>query len=115
MEYHFIDGETAKAMMDAEKDFVLLDTRTQKEFDVCHLPGAILIPDTDIADEAEVKIPDKDTKIFVYCRTGRRSKLAMAELRDLGYTQLYEFGGIVDWKYEVVGDRSRAHLKAEEL
>ena len=74
--------------------------RTQEEFDSGHVPGAILIPDYEIKEKAPQVLTDKNQKILVYCRSGRRSKLACEELVNLGYTNLYEFGGINDWPYE---------------
>ena len=87
--------------MDTEKDYILLDVRTQEEYDEKHIPGAVLIPNTEIAELAETVMPDKDQLILVYCRSGRRSKLAAEALAELGYTNIREFGGIVDWPYEV--------------
>ncbi len=95
-----ITAEEAKKIMDTEKDYIILDVRTQEEFDEKHIPGAVLIPDYEIADKAEDLLPDKNQLILVYCRSGRRSKLAAEELVKLGYTNIREFGGIIDWPYE---------------
>ena len=92
----------AKAIMDNENGYVILDVRTQEEFDEAHIDGAILIPDYEIAVKAESVLKDKDQLILVYCRSGRRSKLAASELVSLGYTNVKEFGGIIDWPYETV-------------
>ena len=73
---------------------------TQEEYDEAHIPGAIVIPNTEIEARAESELPDKDQMILVYCRSGRRSKLAADILVELGYTNIYEFGGIIDWPYE---------------
>ena len=78
--------------------------RSREEYDQGHIPGAILIPDTEIEAKAADLLPDKDQLILVYCRSGRRSKLAAQSLADLGYTNIREFGGILDWPYEVVQD-----------
>ena len=78
-----------------------LDTREQYEFDEGHIPGAILIPYTEIDNKVKEIIPDKDKLILVYCRSGRRSKLASESLAKLGYTNVKEFGGIIDWHYEI--------------
>ncbi len=86
--------------MDTEKDYVILDVRTQEEFDEKHIPGAVLIPDYEITKKAEKILTDKGQLILVYCRSGRRSKLASEELLKLGYTNIKEFGGIIDWPYE---------------
>lgn len=99
--YMNITPETAKQIMDTSKDYVILDVRTQEEFDQAHIPGAILIPNDHISAEAERVLMDKNQLILVYCRSGRRSKLAAEELVKLGYTNIKEFGGIIDWPYEV--------------
>ncbi len=98
--YISINAEEAKKKMDEGESDVLLDVRTQSEYNEGHIPGAILIPDTEIKDRAEKELADKDAVILVYCRSGRRSKLAAQALADLGYTNIYEFGGIVDWPHE---------------
>ena len=95
-----ITAEEAKKIMDTEKDYIILDVRTQEEFDEKHIPGAVLIPDYEITDKAEDILTDKNQLILVYCRSGRRSKLAAEELVKLGYTNIKEFGGIIDWPYE---------------
>ena len=97
-----ITAEEAKALMDSEKNYIILDTRTQEEYDESHIPGAILIPYDEILEKAEGILTDKDQLILVYCRSGRRSKLASEDLVTLGYTNIREFGGIIDWPYEVV-------------
>ena len=97
-----ISAAEAKALMDSEKDYVIIDARTQEEYDAGHIPGAVLIPEYEIADRAESKLPDKNQLILVYCRSGRRSKIASQALVDLGYTNVKEFGGIIDWEYETV-------------
>lgn len=99
--YVEITAEDAKKIMDSGEDFVILDVREQDEFDQGHIPGAILIPYTKIANKAEEMLPDKDKQILVYCRSGRRSKIAAESLAALGYTNVKEFGGIMDWPYEV--------------
>ena len=98
--YMNISAQEAKEIMDKEKDYVILDVRTQEEYDEKHIPGAVLIPDYKIADKAEDILTDKNQLILVYCRSGRRSKLAAEELVKLGYTNIKEFGGIIDWPYE---------------
>ena len=102
--YDQISGAEAKALMDSESGYIILDTREQYEYDEGHIPGAILIPYGEIADLAEKELPDKDQLILVYCRSGRRSKIAAEELVKLGYTNVKEFGGIIDWEYETVRD-----------
>ena len=100
--YEQISGAEAKALMDSESGYIIIDARTQEEYDQGHIPGAILIPEYEIADRAEKELPDKNQLILVYCRSGRRSKIASEELVKLGYTNVKEFGGIIDWPYEVV-------------
>ena len=100
--YEQISGAEAKALMDSESGYIILDVREQYEYDEGHIPGAILIPYGEIADRAEKELPDKNQLILVYCRSGRRSKIAAEELVKLGYTNIKEFGGIIDWKYEIV-------------
>ena len=96
-----ITAEEAKKLMDSERDYVILDVRTQEEYDQGHIPGAVLIPDYEIKQSAQDILPDKDQLILVYCRSGRRSKNAAQVLAELGYTNIKEFGGILDWPYEV--------------
>ena len=100
--YEQITAEQAKTIMDTEKDYVIIDARTEEEFAEGHIENAILIPEYEIAERAEKELPDKEQLILVYCRSGRRSKIASDELVKLGYTNVKEFGGIIDWPYEVV-------------
>ena len=100
--YEQISAEQAKAIMDSETNYVIIDARTQSEFDEGHIPGAILMPEYEVAQRAESELPDKNQLILVYCRSGRRSKIAAQALVDLGYTNVKEFGGIIDWKYDTV-------------
>jgi len=102
--YMNITAHEAKEIMDNQTGYVILDVRTQEEYDSGHIPGAILIPDYEISTRAEAELPDKDQLILVYCRSGRRSKNAAEALVQLGYTNIREFGGIIDWPYEVVTD-----------
>ena len=100
--YEQITGEQAKHLMDTEEDFTIVDARTTEEFNEGHIEGAILIPEYEIGEKAQTEIPDKDRLILVYCRSGRRSKIASEALVDLGYTNVKEFGGIIDWQYDIV-------------
>ena len=100
--YKQITPKEAKDIMDSGEEYVLLDVREQYEYDEKHIPGAILIPYTQIDNNAEEMIPDKDKLILVYCRSGRRSKIASESLVKIGYTNVKEFGGIIDWPYETV-------------
>mgnify|MGYP000747572795 CR=1 FL=1 len=98
--YQQISQEEAKEMMDSQ-DVIILDVREQDEYDSGHIPGAMLLPagTIDEATAADV-IPEKDSTVLVYCRSGNRSKTASSTLADLGYTNIYEFGGINTWPYE---------------
>ena len=100
--YEQITAEQAKTIMDTEKDYVIIDARTEEEFAEGHIENAVLIPEYEIAVRAEKELPDKEQLILVYCRSGRRSKIASEELVKLGYINVKEFGGIIDWPYEVV-------------
>jgi len=100
--YEQITPEEAKKIMDTQKAYVIIDARTEAEFAEGHIEGAILIPEYEITQKAEQEIPDKDTLILVYCRSGRRSKIAAEALINLGYTNVKEFGGIIDWQYDIV-------------
>ena len=99
-DYQQISQEEAKEMMDTP-DVIILDVREQDEYDSGHIPGAVLLPVGTIDEEtaAEV-IPEKDSTVLVYCRSGNRSKTASSALAELGYTNIYEFGGINTWPYE---------------
>ncbi|MBE6765218.1 MAG: rhodanese-like domain-containing protein [Ruminococcaceae bacterium] len=98
--YVSISQEKAKQLMDSG-DCIILDVRTPEEYNEGHIPGAVLIPDYDIKTKAEQILTDKNALILVYCRSGRRSKNAARELAALGYTNVREFGGIIDWPYDI--------------
>lgn len=97
-----IDQETAKRMMEADDGHVIVDVRRQDEYDAGHLPGAILIPNESIVDERPAELPDLEQVILIYCRSGNRSKQAAQKLADMGYLNIYEFGGITTWTGEIV-------------
>ena len=99
--YEQISQSEAKEIMDSGKEYILLDVREQDEYDKGHIPGAMLIPYTEIEEKAAGALPGKDALILVYCRSGRRSKIAAERLASLGYTNIKEFGGIIDWQYEI--------------
>ena len=99
--YRRISAEEARQMMDAG-NVIVLDVRTQPEFAEGHIPEAVLLTDSDIAARAGEVLPDKDATILVYCRSGRRSEMAANKLVEMGYTGIHDFGGIIDWPYEVV-------------
>ncbi len=101
-EYKKITAEEAKAILDGEAPYLLLDVRTDEEFEAGRIGGAILIPDYELAERAEAELPDKDALILIYCRSGRRSANAARELIGMGYTNALDFGGIIDWPYETV-------------
>jgi rhodanese-related sulfurtransferase len=98
--YVNITAEEAKRIMDSEEGYIILDVRTQEEYDQGHIPGATQISHEEIKEKAEKVLTDKDQLILVYCRSGRRSKIAAEVLVELGYTNIKEFGGIIDWPYE---------------
>ena len=99
--YEQITPAEAKGIMDSEHNYIILDVRTEEEFAEGHIVGAILIPDYEITEKAESVLTDKDQQILVYCRSGRRSKNAANQLAELGYSNVKEFGGIIDWPYEI--------------
>ena len=101
--YLTLTPEEAKARLDEAEDVILLDVRTQEEFDGGHIPGAVCLPNEDIS--ADLPLPfDKDAEILVYCRSGRRSAEAAEKLADMGYANAADFGGIIDWPYETTTD-----------
>ena len=98
--YQQITQEEAKEMMDTQ-EVIILDVREQDEYDSGHIPGAVLLPVDSIDETTAVEvIPEKDSTVLVYCRSGNRSKTASSTLAELGYTNIYEFGGINTWPYE---------------
>ena len=99
--YMNIGPKEAKKLMEELDEFVLLDARSEEEFSEGHIPGAIVIPHDEISERAESEISEKDVPVFVYCRSGRRSKAAAEALLELGYEKIYEFGGINSWPYEI--------------
>ncbi len=100
-EYVRISAAEAKEMIDNE-EVIIVDVRTQAEYEEVRIEGALLIPDYEIADAGPDLLPDKDAVILVYCRSGRRSENASRILIDLGYLNVFDFGGIIDWPYETV-------------
>ena len=99
--YLSISQDEAIRLMETEENYVILDVRREDEFAEGHIPGAICIPNEVIAEEAEGILQDKNQLILVYCRSGNRSKQASRKLADMGYSQIREFGGIIDWKGEI--------------
>ena len=100
--YRQINGSDAFAMMEEEADYIILDVRTAEEFKDKRIPDAINIPNETIGTEEIPELPDKDQLILVYCRSGNRSKQASEKLAALSYTNIVEFGGIIDWPGETV-------------
>jgi len=103
-QYQKITVEEAKEIMEGSEAFILLDVRTPSEFTEGHINNATLLPLDDILELAAEVLPDKDTIILVYCRSGNRSKTASMQLLGLGYTKVFDFGGIIDWPYETIGE-----------
>ena len=101
-EYRKITAAQANEKMTETEGWILLDVRTIEEFEEERIDGAILIPDNEISSRVEIEIPDKDAVVLIYCRSGRRSAIAAEEMVDLGYTGVYDFGGIIDWPYETI-------------
>ena len=102
IEYRKISADEAKDRMDSGDDIIILDVRTSEEYETEHIKGAILIPNETISDTQPQLLPDLNAEILVYCRSGNRSAQAAQKLIEIGYTNVYDFGGIVDWTYETV-------------
>ena len=100
--YTQITQEEARAMMIRDDGHLIVDVRRQDEYDEGHIPGAVLVPNESIQDAPPEALPDRDQILLVYCRSGRRSKEAAQKLADMGYTRVYEFGGIITWPGETV-------------
>ncbi len=98
--YKQISVDEAMGMMESESNYIILDVRRADEFAAGHIPGAVNVPNESIGNREITELPDKEQLIFVYCRSGRRSKEASEKLVKLGYTSIVEFGGINDWKGE---------------
>lgn len=101
MIYTRITPSEAKRRLEVEKDIIFVDVRTEGEHQRRHIKNSILLPILTMQKEAAVKIPDKNKTIFVYCESGARSKTAAKILSVLGYTNVFDMGGIIDWPYEV--------------
>ena len=99
--YQKISTEEAYEMM-VSQEVVVVDVRTREEYDGGHIPNAILVPNESIGDDMPEALPDKEATLLIYCRSGRRSKEASEKLLKLGYKSIYEFGGVIDWPYELV-------------
>ncbi|MBQ3378793.1 MAG: rhodanese-like domain-containing protein [Clostridia bacterium] len=103
-QYTQISQEEAKLMMEENDGLIIVDVRRQDEYDGGHIPNAVCIPNESIENEMPAGLPDKQQVILVYCRSGNRSKQAAQKLADMGYANVYEFGGIIDWTGDVVTD-----------
>lgn len=102
LEYKKLSAQDAKARIDSGDELIILDVREDYEFAQGHIPGAVLLPLGQIAQKAGETLPQKDAEILLYCRSGNRSRQAANQLIGLGYTNVYDFGGILSWPYEVV-------------
>ncbi|MBQ7636656.1 MAG: rhodanese-like domain-containing protein [Lachnospiraceae bacterium] len=100
--YEQITQERAAEMMKVDDGHLIVDVRRYDEYEAGHIPGAICVPNESIATEQPAELPDKDQILLVYCRSGRRSKEAAKKLADMGYTKVYEFGGVITWSGELV-------------
>lgn len=99
--YHKLSAEEAYEMM-ASQEVVVVDVRTREEYDGGHIENAVLVPNKSIGSEMPEALPDKEATLLIYCRSGRRSKDAAEKLLSLGYQSVYDFGGVIDWPYELV-------------
>ena len=102
IEYKEITAEDAKARIDSGDEIIILDVRTEEEYNSGHIPNAVLIPNETITDKTPDLLPDLDAEILIYCRSGNRSAQAAKKLIAIGYTNVYDFGGIIDWPYDTV-------------
>ncbi|MBR1735862.1 MAG: rhodanese-like domain-containing protein [Firmicutes bacterium] len=107
-----ISQDEAKQMIAKDDGHIIVDVRRFDEYDRAHIPGAICIPNESIENEYPEELPDLEQIILVYCRSGNRSKQASQKLVDMGYTNVYEFGGIIDWTGEIVGGNSSETVEA---
>ena len=100
--FQTINASQAKEMIDQNPNVIILDVRTNEEYLEGHIENATLLPYDTIAQQAKVTLPDTSSTILVYCRSGRRSSIAAQSLVDLGYSNIYDFGGIIDWPYSII-------------
>ena len=99
--YRRISQEEAKRIMEEETDYLIIDVRTEEEFKEGHIPGALNIPNETIIDARPSQLPDSTQVLLIYCRSGNRSRQAAQKLADMGYVNVYEFGGINTWDGEI--------------
>ncbi|MBR2528559.1 MAG: hypothetical protein IKE58_08835 [Blautia sp.] len=109
--YTQISQEEASKMMELDDGHIIVDVRRQDEYDEGHIPGAICIPNESIGCDSPEALPDNDQIILIYCRSGRRSKEAAGKLAGMGYTNIYEFGGILDWMGDIVTDEMKGGIQ----
>ena len=109
--YTQISQEEASKMMELDDGHIIVDVRRQDEYDEGHIPGAICIPNESIGCDSPEALPDYDQIILIYCRSGRRSKEAAGKLAGMGYTNIYEFGGILDWMGDIVTDEMKGGIQ----
>ena len=109
--YTQISQEEARKMMELDDGHIIVDVRRQDEYDEGHIPGAICIPNESIGCDSPEALPDYDQIILIYCRSGRRSKEAAGKLAGMGYTNIYEFGGILDWMGDIVTDEMKGGIQ----
>ena len=109
--YTQISQEEASKMMELDDGHIIVDVRRQDEYDEGHIPGAICIPNESIGCDSPEALPDYDQIILIYCRSGRRSKEAAGKLAGMGYTNIYEFGGILDWMGDIVTDEMKGGIR----
>ncbi len=102
--YQHISAEEAAQIMASEKNYIIVDVRTQEEYDKKHIPGAVLVPIDEIKKGNLSALPDKNQTLLIYCWTGRRAEDSAVLLAELGYKNIYEFGGLVSWTGELEGE-----------
>lgn len=112
-EYQKLTAEEAKKRIDSGDNLVILDVRTQEEYDEKHIDGAVLIPNEEIGEEPLAQLPDLNQEILIYCRSGNRSSQAAKKMLKAGYTNVYDFGGINDWSYDTVSGSENADSEKE--
>lgn len=112
--YHLLGPEEAYARIQSGEDLLVVDVRTREEYDAAHLPGALLLPNEEIGAQRPEALADLHQTIFLYCRSGVRSKAAALKLVDMGYTRVYDIGGIINWPYETVSTANEIAREVSE-
>ena len=98
----YVSMDEIVQIMNENSNYIILDVRSMQEYNEGHIPNAICIPNETISEDIINKLPNKEQLILIYCRSGNRSKQAAQKLKNLGYTNLIEFGGIIDWAGDIV-------------